>query len=93
MINAIKNLFKPRRSTVDRLIDIIEQQNAYIAKNIQERVVYVDPQTGYTNMSRFDDPVVKDTTVEEANEIDDEFDIDDCLPEELERAFEEGAEK
>ncbi|MFA5409917.1 MAG: hypothetical protein WC343_14180 [Bacilli bacterium] len=78
MIEAIKKLFTRDKSVELKLLEIIQQQNEFIAKNINERVVYVDPQTGYTNAMRFDDPNSSKEKPEE--EIDEPQDMS---PEEL----------
>lgn len=82
MIEKLKKLFAKDRSVELQLIEVIKQQQEFIAKNINERVVYVDPQSGYTNVERFDDPnagkkeeqeeefpVPEDTTPEMLREI------------------------
>lgn len=56
MIDAIKKLFTRDKSIELQLIAVIRQQQEFISKNITERVVYVDPKSGYTNAERFDDP-------------------------------------
>ena len=78
MIEAIKKLLTRDKSVELKLLEIIQQQNEFIAKNINERVVYVDPQTGYTNAMRFDDPNASKEKPEE--EIDEPQDMS---PEEL----------
>lgn len=78
MIEAIKKLFTRDKSVELKLMEIIQQQQDFIAKNINERVVYVDPQSGYTNVARYDDPNEK-KEIEE-----DEFEEPhDMTPEEL----------
>ncbi len=79
MIEAIKKLFTRDKSIELRLIEVIKQQQEFISKNINERVVYVDPQSGYTNAMRFDDP---NASKEEKDE--DQFEEPhDMSPEEL----------
>jgi hypothetical protein len=56
MIEVIKKLFSRDKSIELQLIAVIKQQQEFIAKNINERLVYVDPKSGYTNAERFDDP-------------------------------------
>lgn len=56
MIEAIKKLFTRDKSVELQLIEVIKQQQEFISKNITERIVYVDPKSGYTNADRFDDP-------------------------------------
>jgi len=84
MIEKLKKLFSRDKSVELQLIDIIKQQQAFIAKNITERVVYVDPQTGYTNVERFDDP-----NTEKEKDDDEEFQIpDEMTPEKLQEIME-----
>lgn len=78
MIEAIKKLFTKDKSIELQLIDVIKQQNEFIAKNINERLVYVDPQSGYTNAMRFDDKEKKDEEDEEEFE-----EPQDMTPEQL----------
>lgn len=79
MIEAIKKLFTRDKSVEMKLMEIIQQQQEFIAKNINERVVYVDPQSGYTNVARYDDPNEK-----KEKDEDDEFEEPhDMTPEEL----------
>lgn len=66
MIKFIKKMFTNGKSIEDRLFDIIDKQQQFIEKNINERVVYVDPQSGYTNVSRYD-------VIEKDNKDDDIF--------------------
>lgn len=87
MLDAIKKLFQRDRTIELALIDIVKQQQEFIAKNINERVVYVDPQSGYTNATRFDDPNAKDETDEE-----DYQEPEDVTPERL-REMMEGKEE
>jgi hypothetical protein len=56
MIDSIKKLFTRDKSIELQLIALIRQQQEFISKNITERIVYVDPKSGYTNADRFDDP-------------------------------------
>lgn len=56
MIEKLKQLFTRDKSIELQLIQVIKQQQEFIAKNIKERIVYVDPKSGYTNVERFDDP-------------------------------------
>lgn len=84
MIDVIKNFFTRDKSVELNLIKIIHQQNEFIAKNITERVVYVDPQTGYTNAMRFDDPNSSKEKPEEEFE-----EPQDMSPEELRRQMED----
>lgn len=65
MIEILKKLFSKDKTIELHLIEIIKQQQEFIAKNINERVVYVDPQSGYTNVERFDDPNAKKEDEEE----------------------------
>ena len=44
------------KQIISELLGIINRQQEFISKNINERVVYVDPQSGYTNVERYDDP-------------------------------------
>lgn len=79
MIDAIKKLFSRDKSIELQLIAVIRQQQEFISKNINERVVYVDPKSGYTNADRFDDP---NASTEKKD--DDEFEEpQDMTPEQL----------
>lgn len=82
MIDTLKKLFKKDKSVELQLIEIIKQQQEFIAKNITERVVYVDPQSGYTNIERFEEPKQKD---DEEEEFEEPYDL---TPEELARQME-----
>ena len=86
MIETIKKLFTKDKSVELQLIEIIKQQQEFISKNITERVVYVDPQTGYTNVERFDDPKAKE---EKEDDFEEPYDL---TPEELARQMEESNE-
>lgn len=77
MIEAIKKLFTRDKSVEIKLMEIIQQQQEFISKNINERVVYVDPQTGYTNVERFDSKEKDDDEDEDFSEP------HDMSPEEL----------
>jgi len=79
MIDAIKKLFTRDKSVELQLIEVIKLQQDFIAKNINERLVYVDPQTGYTNAARYDDPNEK----KEEEEDDDFEEPQDLSPEDL----------
>jgi len=84
MIEKLKKLFTKDRSVELQLIDIIKQQQSFISKNITERVVYVDPQTGYTNVERFDDP-----NTEKEKDEDDDFQMpEEMTPEKLQEIME-----
>jgi hypothetical protein len=84
MIEAIKKLFTRDKSIELQLIAVIKQQQEFIAKNINERVVYVDSKSGYTNADRFDDP---NASIEKKDE--DEFEEpQDMSPEELAKQME-----
>lgn len=88
MLQAIKKLFTRDRSVELQLIAIIKQQQEFISKNINERVVYVDPQSGYTNAERFDDP-----NAEKNDEEDDDFDEPmDLTPDQLREQMEHNDE-
>lgn len=87
MINAIKKLFQRDRSIEMRMLEIITQQQDFIAKNINERIVYVDPESGYTNVTRFDEKE------EKSEKEEDEFVVpEDMSPEDLQRQMEGGQE-
>lgn len=76
MIEQIKKLFIRDRSVEIQLIEVIKRQQEFIAQNINERVVYVDPQSGYTNVERFD-------SKEEPEEEEDFEEPQDLSPEDL----------
>jgi hypothetical protein len=79
MINAIKKLFTRDKSVELQLIEVIKLQQDFISKNINERLVYVDPESGYTNAARYDDPNEKSD-----EEDDEEFgEPQDLSPEDL----------
>jgi hypothetical protein len=81
MIESIKKLFTRDKSIELQLIAVIRQQQEFIAKNITERIVYVDPKSGYTNADRFDDP---NAVIEKKDDDDEEFEEpQDMSPEEL----------
>ncbi len=81
MIEAIKKLFTRDKSIELQLIAVIKQQQEFIAKNINERLVYVDPKSGYTNAERFDDP---NASMEKKEDDDEDFDEPtDMTPEKL----------
>lgn len=83
MIEKLKQLFKKDRTVELQLIDIIKQQQEFISKNITERVVYVDPQSGYTNADRFEDPNSK------KEDDEDEFEMpEEMTPERLQEMME-----
>lgn len=83
MIDAIKKLFQRDRSIEMRMLEIITQQQDFIAKNINERIVYVDPESGYTNVTRFDEKE------EKSEKEEDEFIIqEDMSPEDLQAQME-----
>lgn len=70
MIEKLKKLFTKDKSIELQLIEVIKRQQEFIDRNINERVVYVDPQSGYTNVERFDDPNAgKSTKIEEEEDI------------------------
>jgi len=76
MIEAIKKLFTRDRTIEMRMLDIIEKQHEFIRHNINERIVYVDKEEGYTNADRFVD--------DKKEEEDDEFEMpEDMSPEML----------
>lgn len=79
MIDAIKKLFTRDKSVELQLIEVIKLQQDFIAKNINERLVYVDPQTGYTNAARYDYPNEK----KDEEEDDDFEEPQDLSPEDL----------
>jgi hypothetical protein len=83
MIQAIKKLFTRDKSIELKMLEIIQQQQDFISKNINERVVYVDPQSGYTNVERFDDKKEKDE-----DEDEDFPEPHDMSPEELREQLE-----
>jgi len=88
MIEKLKKLFSRDRTIELQLIEVIKQQQEFISKNINERVVYVDPQSGYTNVERYDYP-----NAEEEEEKTEEFEIpEDVTPEKL-REIMEGQEE
>lgn len=88
MIEAIKKLFQKDKSVELQLIEVIKQQQEFISKNINERVVYVDPKSGYTNAVRFDDPNA------EASKDEEEFEEPmDMSPEELRSQMEGSKEE
>ncbi|MDY0388417.1 MAG: hypothetical protein RBT65_15105 [Methanolobus sp.] len=68
MIEKLKKLFTKDKSIEIQLIEVIKRQQEFIDRNINERVVYVDPQSGYTNVERFDDPNAGKTTKAEEEE-------------------------
>lgn len=80
MIEAIKKLFTRDKSIELQLIAVIKQQQEFIAKNINERLVYVDPKSGYTNAERFDDP---NASIEKKDEDEDFEEPMDMTPEQL----------
>lgn len=82
MIQAIKKLFTKDKSLELKMLEIIQQQHDFISKNINERVVYVDKDSGYTNAYRFDEKE------EKQDDEDEEFEEPhDITPEELEEHF------
>ena len=84
MIEQIKKLFTRDKSIELQLIEVIKQQQEFIAKNIKERVVYVDPKSGYTNVDRYDDP-----NAEKKEDDEDEFEEPvDLTPEQLREQIE-----
>lgn len=86
MIEKLKKLFAKDRSVELQLIEVIKQQQQFIAKNINERVVYVDPQSGYTNVERFDDPNAgKSTKIEEEEDM---SEPEDMTPDDLRKYME-----
>lgn len=76
MIDFIKNLFRRDKSIELKMLEIIQQQQDFIAKNINERVVYVDQQSGYTNVDRFDEKSTEE-------DIDPFEDLEDMTAEDL----------
>lgn len=64
MIEAIKKLFTRDRSIELRMLDVIEKQQEFIRMNINERVVYLDREMGYSNIDRFDEPKKEEETEE-----------------------------
>lgn len=87
MLEKLKQLFTKDKSVELQLIDVIKQQQEFIAKNINERVVYVEKGTGYTNIERFDDPN------SDNKKDDDEFvEPEDMTPEDL-REYMEGEQE
>jgi len=75
MIGAIKKLFTRDKSVELKLLEIIQQQQEFISKNINERVVYVDPQSGYTNVIRFEDQKEKKEEEKEEDEFEEPQDM------------------
>ena len=76
MIEKLKKLFTKDKSIEIQLIEVIKRQQEFIDRNINERVVYVDPQSGYTNVERFDDPNAgKTTKAEEEEDISEQEDM------------------
>jgi hypothetical protein len=71
------------------LIEVIKIQQDFIDKNINERVVYVDPATGYTNEHKLDK---EDTTDKEEDEFVD-ITEEDMTPEQLAEFMEGGKEE
>jgi len=84
MIQKLKQLFTRDKSVELQLIEVIKQQQEFISKNITERVVYVDPKSGYTNTERFDDP---NAEKKEEDEVDFEEPVD-LTPEQLREQME-----
>ena len=90
MIDAIKKLFTRDKSIELQLIAVIKQQQEFIAKNINERLVYVDPKSGYTNAERFDDPNAS-TEKKEDDEFEEPLDMTpEMLAEQMEGNKAEG---
>lgn len=85
MIEAIKKLLTRDKSIELQLIAVIKQQQEFIAKNITERVVYVDPKSGYTNADRFDDPNASIEKKEDEEEFEEPYDM---TPEQLAKEME-----
>lgn len=81
MIEKLKKLFAKDKSVELQLIEVIKRQQEFIDRNINERVVYVDPQSGYTNVERFDDPNAGKVTKTE--EVEDIEEPEDMTPEDL----------
>jgi hypothetical protein len=91
MIEAIKKLFTRDKSIELQLIEVIKQQQEFISKNITERLVYVDPKSGYTNVDRFDDP---NASIEKKDDEEFEEPMDltpEQLAEQMEGKKEEGS--
>jgi hypothetical protein len=80
MIDSIKKLFTRDKSIELQLIALIRQQQEFISKNITERIVYVDPKSGYTNADRFDDP---NASIEKKDDDEEFEEPSDMSPEEL----------
>jgi len=84
MIEKLKKLFSKDKSIELQLIEVIKQQQEFISKNINERVVYVDPQSGYTNVERYDDP-----NADKKEEEPETFELpEDVTPERLQEIME-----
>jgi len=75
MIEKLKKLFTKDKSIEIQLIEVIKRQQEFIDRNINERVVYVDPQSGYTNVERFDDPNAGKVTKTEDEDIEEPEDM------------------
>lgn len=86
MIEKLKKLFAKDKSIELQLIEVIKRQQEFIDRNINERVVYVDPQSGYTNVERFDDPNAgKSTKIEEEEDM---SEPEDMTPDDLRKYME-----
>jgi len=86
MIEKLKKLFIKDKSIELQLIEVIKRQQEFIDRNINERVVYVDPQSGYTNVERFDDPNAgKSTKIEEEEDM---SEPEDMTPDDLRKYME-----
>ena len=86
MIEKLKKLFIKDKSIELQLIEVIKRQQEFIDRNINERVVYVDPQSGYTNVERFDDPNAgKSTKIEEEEDM---YEPEDMTPDDLRKHME-----
>ena len=86
MIEKLKKLFIKDKSIELQLIEVIKRQQDFIDRNINERVVYVDPQSGYTNVERFDDPNAgKSTKIEEEEDM---SEPEDMTPDDLRKYME-----
>lgn len=80
-----ESLYKEIQESNKKLLVIAESQQTlskqlinFIDKNINERIVYVDPQTGYTNEHKFEKEEKKDEEDEEVFQV-----PEDMTPEQL----------
>jgi len=75
MIEKLKKLLTRDRSVELKLIELVNRQQDFIDKNIHERVIYADPQTGYTNDHKYE---------KEEQDDDEVFEVpEDMTPEQL----------